>query len=110
MNKLLLSMTIAANLLGATAYAGQGNSGTSSDAIVAQTPPNVIGEAYPDFGPPEAPIVTDRFGSAVVGETYPRLIDPPTSAGRPTSAPSSTVARSNSIVRNSRNFQPPMGD
>lgn len=93
---------------GGMAHTGQSHSPRWPDAVVAQTPPNVIGQSYPNFGPPQTPIVSDRFKSAVVGESYPRLI-PPTTAGGPATMPGAR-AGSNSIVRDSRNFQPRMGD
>ncbi|MGC9270732.1 hypothetical protein [Acidiphilium sp.] len=98
------------------ADAQQSGSAVRLQGVIAQTPPAVMGQSYPDFGAPEAPVVTDRFASQVVGESYPRLINPPTREAAPGRRIDETPMQRNAmrdprvIVRNNRNFNPPMGN
>ena len=71
MKKTILASVAAAVLLGisGTALAGMGIPNLPAQPITAQTPPGVIGQAYPSFTGPSQPVGSAPFAHRVVGNS-----------------------------------------
>lgn len=71
MKKTIIASVAAAALLGVSgiAHAGMGIPNLPAQPITAQTPPGVIGQAYPSFTGPSQPVVNVPFAHKVVGNS-----------------------------------------
>lgn len=134
MSKLVLTVTVAASILGltATAFAGQGS------RMVAQQPLNGAGQYSPGAGAPAklafsriagksavhqadraagtpgAAVMPERFANTVVGQSYPDLVVPnarsQTSAVQAVAAWHPDVAATPQTLNGNSSLQFPMGD
>lgn len=139
MNKLLLSVAVAAGMIGATtmAFAGQGGANPSSQ-LVAQQPLNVVGQYTPSVGAPpklaysriagdsagnqanrtagttDTSVIPEQFADNVAGQSYPQLLAPSSmsraSAVQAVSAWHPGVAPTTQVANGSTSLQFPMGD
>lgn len=86
MNKILAAASLAISLAAGAGTALAANVGETIPAplngpVVTLAAPIVAGEAYPAFGAPQAPVISEQVARNTAGESYPNFA-PPRSATR----------------------------